>query len=283
MKKKGLGRGLEALIPEGDLTEQFRSTDQIVALGIDEVYPNRNQPRKDFDEEKMRHLQESIEQNGLIQPIIVSKEKTGYQIIAGERRWRASKAAKLREIPSIIRSYDELMKAKVSIIENVQRDDFNPVEEAMAYKILIENYSLTQKELSESIGKSRSYIANMIRILNLEPEIIEKISNNSLSFGHAKALLMFSEELRLKFAKKAVKEQLSVRKLEQLSQQQDKKPKELQPADPEVLKMEQILSDILGTKVNISYGKNRGHIEIDYYSNEDLERIINLVKNQKLL
>lgn len=278
MKKKGLGRGLSALIPEGDLSEQVREHDQVVSLDIDTVYPNRHQPRKDFDPEKLKMLQESIEQNGVIQPIIVSKETDGYQIIAGERRWRASKQANLKKIPSIIRSYDELMQAKVSIIENVQRDDFNPVEEAMAYKLLMENYHLTQNELSESIGKSRSYIANMVRILNLDEKVIEYVAEESLSFGHAKALLMYPEELQVSYAQKAIKEQLSVRQLEKLVKRLDRPEPEKPEKDFEVLKLERELSDTFGTKVQIKMGKSRGKIEIDYYDDADLERIIDMLQ-----
>jgi ParB family chromosome partitioning protein len=278
MKKKALGKGLSALIPEGDLSEKFTDKDQIMKLDIDEVYPNRNQPRKDFDPEKLRMLQESIEQNGLIQPIIVSKEVDGYQIIAGERRWRASRNAQLKKIPSIVRSYDELMQAKVSIIENVQRDDFNPVEEAMAYRVLLDNYNLTQNELSESIGKSRSYIANMIRILNLDEKVIEYVAEESLSFGHAKALLMFPDELQVNYARKAIKEQLSVRQLEKMAKKAGKPSKEKPEKDYEVLKIEEMLTDMFGTKVQIRIGSERGKIEIDYYNQEDLERIIDMLQ-----
>lgn len=279
MKKKGLGRGLSALIPEGDLTEQARVNDQVVQLDIDEVYPNRNQPRKDFDPDKLRMLQESIEQNGVIQPIIVTKEALGYQIIAGERRWRAAKQANLKQIPAILRSYDELMQAKVAIIENVQRDDFNPVEEAMAYKLLMENYALTQNELSESIGKSRSYIANMVRILNLEEPVIEWVANNTLTFGHAKALLMFPSDMQVSAAQKAVKDQMSVRQLEKLAKKVDRPKKPRAEKDHELAKLEQELSDTFGTKVQIKMGKSHGKIEIDYYDISDLERIINMLQS----
>ena len=264
MRKSVLGRGLSSLIPDVDLTEKILETDQILEIDIDLIYPNRNQPRKIFDEEKLMMLKESIESNGVIQPIIVTKEKDGYQIVAGERRWRASKLANLKIVPCIIRTYDDLMRAKVSIIENVQRDNLNVVEEAMAYQLLLTNYNLTQTQLSESIGKSRPYIANIIRILNLEPEIQDFMSQNLLNFGHAKALLMFPEELRLKYALKTIKNQLSVRQLEKLSKKVKEEPKEKLPKDLEIKKIEEMLTDVLGTRVLIQAGKSKGKIEIDY-------------------
>ena len=279
MRKSVLGRGLSSLIPDVDLTENVLETDQILEIDIDLIYPNRNQPRKIFDEEKLMMLKESIESNGVIQPIIVTKEKDGYQIVAGERRWRASKLANLKIVPCIIRTYDDLMRAKVSIIENVQRDNLNVVEEAMAYQLLLTNYNLTQTQLSESIGKSRPYIANIIRILNLEPEIQDFMSQNLLNFGHAKALLMFPEELRLKYALKTIKNQLSVRQLEKLSKKVKEEPKEKLPKDLEIKKIEEMLTDVLGTRVLIQAGKSKGKIEIDYYDDDDLLRIIEIVKN----
>ncbi|MBN2258933.1 MAG: ParB/RepB/Spo0J family partition protein [Clostridiales bacterium] len=279
IKKKALGKGLGALIPELDILEKITENDQIIELNIDEVFPNRNQPRKEFDEEKLKLLQDSIESNGIIQPIIVSKEKVGYQIIAGERRWRASRMANLKKIPSIIRSYDDLMKAKVSIIENVQRDDLNPVEEARAYELLLKNYDLSKTELGQSIGKSRSYISNMIRILELDESILESINVGDISFGHAKALLMFPEEKRIVYWIKTLKDKLSVRQLEKLTKIPEKSDVVKIPKDLEIIKLEKKLSDSFGTKVLIKMGENKGKIEIDFYDEKDLERIIELLRN----
>ena len=277
MRRTGLGKGLSALIPEADVSEKIFDTDEVINIDIDLVYPNRNQPRKEFDEDKLKMLQDSIESNGVIQPIIVTKENNGYQIIAGERRWRASKKANLKTIPSIVRLYDDLMKAKVSIIENVQRDNLNPVEEAMAYQLLIDNYNLTQIQLSESIGKSRSHIANLLRILNLDEKILDYIAQEVLSFGHAKALLMYPEDLRLQYSLKTIKEQLSVRQLEKLSKKLDKPVKIAKPKDLEIKKIEEGLTELFGTKVNIRTINDKGKIEIDFYSRDDLERIIGIL------
>lgn len=277
MKQRGLGRGLDALIPKSDISENILNSDQIIEMEIDKIYPNRNQPRKAFDEEKLRLLQESIESNGVIQPIIVTEENDGFQIIAGERRWRAARKAGLTKIPTIIRTYDDLMKAKISIIENVQRENLNVVEEAIAYQLLIENYRLTQEELARTIGKSRPYITNMLRILNLSEEILEHIVDETLSFGHAKALLMFPEDMRWKACEKTIDNKLSVRQLEKLSKKGTKIKKEI-VKDIEIKKIEDMLSDMFGTKVVIQTRKSKGKIEIDYYSQEDLERIVDIFK-----
>ncbi len=278
IKRKGLGKGLGALIPEMDITESILETDKIIELSIDDVFPNKNQPRKEFAEEKLKSLQESIESNGVIQPIIVTQEKKGYQIIAGERRWRASRMANLKKIPAIIRSYDDLMKAKVSIIENVQRDNLNSVEEAKAYQLLLKNYQLTQTELSQSLGKSRPYITNMIRILDLDEEILDGIVQEKISFGHAKAILMFPEEKRIKIFNKAVKDKLSVRQLEKHAKEPVKKVKIKKSKELEIVKFEKILADCYGTKVNIVKGEKKGKIEIDFYNDNDLERIIEMLR-----
>jgi len=277
MKHRGLGRGLEALIPKTDISENVLNSDQIIEMEIDKIYPNRNQPRKAFDEEKLGLLQESIESNGVIQPIIVTEENNGFQIIAGERRWRAARKAGLTKIPTIVRTYDDLMKAKISIIENVQRENLNVVEEAVAYQLLIENYRLTQEELARTIGKSRPYITNILRILNLSDEILENIVNETLSFGHAKALLMFPEEMRWKACEKTIDNKLSVRQLEKLSKKDIKIKKEI-IKDAEIKKLEDMLADIFGTKVVIQAMRSKGKIEIDYYNQEDLERIIDIFK-----
>ena len=278
IKRKGLGKGLGALIPEMDITESILETDKIIKLDIDDVFPNKNQPRKEFAEEKLKSLQESIESNGVIQPIIVTQEKKGYQIIAGERRWRASRMANLKKIPAIIRSYDDLMKAKVSIIENVQRDNLNSVEEAKAYQLLLKNYQLTQTELSQSLGKSRPYITNMIRILDLDEEILDGIIQEKISFGHAKAILMFPEEKRIKVFNKTVNDKLSVRQLEKYAKEPVKKVKIKKSKELEIIKFEKILTDCYGTKVNIVKGEKKGKIEIDFYNDNDLERIIEMLR-----
>jgi ParB family chromosome partitioning protein len=277
MKKRALGKGLGALIPEEDVSERILESDQILHLNIDDIFPNRNQPRKAFDEDKLEALKDSIEVNGVIQPIIVTRESKGYQIIAGERRWRSARKAGLKQIPCIVRTYDDLKRAEVSIIENVQRDNLNPVEEAMAYRLLMNNYQLTQNDLSKSVGKSRPYITNMIRILDLDEEILDMIKTGSLTSGHGKALLSFPEEKRLEIALKAAGEGWSVRTLEGLARKPRAGERTPRKIDHEVKKLEEMIQDQLGTKVRIKLKNKKGNIQIDFYDEKDLERIIKML------
>lgn len=280
--KRVLGQGLDALF---ERTESFKEKEnengqgEVRMIKTSLIEPRPDQPRKNFDREMLQALANSISEHGIIQPIIVTEGKNGYySIIAGERRWRASKLANLSEIPAIVRSYDEMKIAEVALIENLQREDLNPIEEAMGYKTLMEKFSMTQDMVSERVGKSRSNIANMLRLLSLEDEIKEMLAQSKLSMGHARALLAVNEgKGRIEAAKKIVDEGLSVRETEALAKDNKtaKKPKKADKTSvyPDV---ERTLSQKFGTKVRIK-GDRRGRIEIEFYSVSDLTRIVDIL------
>ncbi len=292
MPKKGLGRGLGALISELEQPQTASAdADKLVTeLNINEVEPNSKQPRKDFDEEKLKALADSISKYGVIQPILVKQEKNGfYQIIAGERRWRASKLAGLKTIPAIIKEYEELKSIEIALIENLQREDLNPIEEALGYRNLMVQFSMTQEQISESVGKSRSAVANSLRLLSLDEELLALVREKELSEGHARALLGISDrETRLFLATKIVDEGLSVRQTEALvkkynaSKEEKQQDTKIIPSQTE-LAIEDIcgrLQTSLATKVKITSGKKKGKIEIEYYGNDDLERIVSLISHK---
>jgi ParB family chromosome partitioning protein len=234
-----------------------------------------------FDDEKLEELTESIKQYGVLQPLIVQKKDGFYQIIAGERRWRAAKNAGLDQVPVIVKEYNSEETLAISLIENIQREDLSPIEEALAYKRLMEEHQLKQEEVAEKVGKSRSAIANFLRLLNLEESVQGMVADGRLSAGHAKVLLgIDSKEKQKKLAELTIQEELSVRQLEKLVQT-EKKPKKEDETDPvEDLIYQSIgqrMQDILGTKVNIIQGKRKGKIEIEYYSPDDLERILDMI------
>jgi ParB family chromosome partitioning protein len=277
MSKKKLGRGLGALISENSTENE----EKLVTIDIDQVKPNKNQPRKQFDQEKMAELMNSIDQYGIIQPIVVRSVVNGYEIIAGERRWRAAKNLKINNVPVVIRKADDVTVAKLALIENIQREDLNEIEEANAYQQLISNYSLTQSELSEIIGKSRSYIANLLRLLNLEEEIQRELINSEISNGHARALLSLDDkDERLQVLEKIIKYNYSVRKTEKviknIKNSKNSKKKEVKSKkSPEVIRFENNLAEKYNTKVSINHNSNyKGKIEIEYYNLDDLNRII---------
>ena len=270
-KKGGLGKGLEALLTTSPQKDALR----VESLPLDEIKPNPAQPRKDFDEDRLLALTQSIEDHGVLQPIVVRRVAGGYEIVAGERRYRASRQAGLKEIPAIVRDLEEITQAKLAMVENLQREDLNIVEEAQGYEALLEEYGLTQQELSDQVGKSRVHISNSIRLLGLSPSILNQLEKGELSAGHGRALLMFPEERREKIAELAIKEGLSVRALESMSKRTrpvDGIPNP--PKDPHVVDMEKRLSEALGTKVAISMGKRASKLEITVYSREDLEGIL---------
>ncbi len=276
MAKNRLGKGLSALIP--NINKEELSKKEITSLNINKIYPNEDQPRKNFDKEKLQILSESIKNYGVLQPIVVTKEENGYMIIAGERRFRAAKIAGLKEIPGIVKelSYKEIME--IALIENLQREDLNAIEEALAYKSLIESYHVTQEEISQAVGKSRPHITNTLRLLNLNEKVIKLIEENEISPGHGKALLRISDEnIQLEIAQRIVKEGLSVRETENIAknilEKKEIKKKE-RKTDPILLNIEEKLRNILGTKVNILKGKKKGKIEIEYYNEEELENIL---------
>lgn len=280
MVKSGLGRGLSALIPNVS-EDVFRDkTAQILEMDIKRVYPNKDQPRKYFNDEKIESLSDSIKIHGVVQPIIVKKEDDNYMIIAGERRWRAAKKAGLGEIPIIIKDYDEVSLAQISLIENIQREDLNDIEEAVAYKSLIDDFGLTQESLAESVGKSRTHITNTMRLLKLSDNVQELIARREISGGHGRTLLRIdNKEIQFKVAQEIISKGLSVRHVEDMIGTKKKKKKKIVIRQPEIVEIENNLQSSLGTKVMISTGKKTGKIEIEFYGEEDLERILHLLSN----
>ncbi len=288
-KKRGLGRGLNALINTGTDTESKENAKENneykeVFVNISLVEPNRNQPRKEFDKDALSELANSIKQYGILQPIIVQKNEDMYEIIAGERRWRAAKEAGLTEVPVIIRDYDKQKIMEISIIENIQRENLNPIEEAMAYQSLMEEYGLKHEELAERVSKNRSTITNSMRLLKLSDNIQQMIIDGKISAGHAKVLLSVENTSEQeKIAQELISKSLSVRELEKLVKQYIKPRKKKKSKDDTDYSLfykeyEDRLKDILGTKVQINTkDKNKGRIEIDYYSAAELERIVELL------
>ncbi len=288
-KKRGLGRGLNALINTGpDIEVKEKSKDnndnKEVFVNISLVEPNRNQPRKEFDKEALSELAASIKQYGILQPIMVQKNGDMYEIIAGERRWRAAKEAGLKEVPVIVRDYDKQKIMEISIIENIQRENLNPIEEAMAYQCLMEEYGLKHDELADKVSKNRSTITNSMRLLRLSENIQQMIIDGKISTGHAKVLLSVeNKEEQEKIAAELISKSLSVRELEKLVKKYikpRKKKENKETIDYSLFykEYEDKLKDILGTKVQINTkDKNKGRIEIDYYSAAELERIVELL------
>lgn len=276
-----LGKGLSALIP--DIPNEIDEK-EIMSINLNKVYPNEEQPRRTFDEEKIHILSESIKNYGVLQPIVVKPDEKGkYMIIAGERRYRASKLANKEEIPAVIRDIPMKEIMEIALIENLQREELNPIEEAIAYKSLIQNYHVTQEEISEAVGKSRPHITNTLRLLNLDKKIINMIDEGILTAGHGKAILRVTNcELQLQLANKAIEEELSVREVERLAkkiceEKIEELPKKDETKDIFIVDVEERLRNILGTKVSISKGKKKGKIEIEYYSDEDLNNIVSML------
>ena len=282
-KRRGLGKGLAALIPDepiADLFDENMNKKSIFNIELSLIKPNENQPRQEFEENSLEELKNSIKQYGVIQPIVVRKKEEKYEIIAGERRWRAAKAAKLEEIPCIIKDVNDKQAMKLALIENIQRENLNPIEEAHAFKELMKDYKLTQEELADEIGKSRSYIANIIRLLNLDEEIVDYIAEGKITSGHGRALLgIKNKEERLKIADSIVNNKINVRETEKMVKDVNKKkskPMKIE-RDPFILEIEEKLIRTLGTKVKLSAKRDGGKIEIEFYSDEDLERILEIV------
>ncbi|WP_066505169.1 ParB/RepB/Spo0J family partition protein [Abyssisolibacter fermentans] len=281
-KKRGLGRGLSALIPDGNI-EEINSEDRIEYLDINKLEPNKDQPRTFIDNSSIDELSKSIKEHGVIQPIIVRKKKNGYQIIAGERRWRATRLAGLDKIPCIIKKVEDIKSAEMALIENIQREDLNPIEEAIAYDNISKKYNLTQDDLSKVVGKSRSYVTNILRLLKLENEIINKITEGLLSGGHGKAILMLKDSsLQNEIASEIEKKGLSVRETENLVKkinESDNKiaDKVIKYKEPNIQALEEDLMKLLGTKVIVNTKKKKGKIEIEFYNEEDLKRIIDII------
>lgn len=282
MSKKGLGRGLSSLLPDDGAEESAVKDESVNEIRLSLIEPDKNQPRKYFDPEKLGALSDSIKENGLIQPIVITPIGDGrYKIIAGERRWRAAKKAGLDTIPAIIKECNEEQITELALIENLQREDLNPIEEAFGYKRLMEKFSMTQEKISEKVGKSRSSIANTVRLLALDEPIQELIKDGQLSPGHARAILSLEEgDLRLELAKRIVENSLNVRQAEALAkniEKPKKKEKQKTAYDIELDALKGRITSRLGTKVDIKHSNKKGKIEIEYYGNEDLERILSLL------
>ena len=281
-KKTGLGKGLDALFGPTPEEEKIQENDVLKNLKITEVEPNRDQPRKNFNQEALEELSESIKEYGLIQPIIVTKKDGYYSIIAGERRWRACKLAGLEEVPAIVREDDERKNKEIALIENIQREDLNPFEKAVGIKNLMETYELTQEEVAKKLGKSRSAIANTIRVLNLEPRVLEFAKQGKITEGHCKALLAITDpEKQYMTAVSTIERGATVRELEQNNKKINKKEvskEELKRMNVLYKDIENTFQGFFGTKVKLDPGKKKGKIVIEYTSNDDLERILNLMK-----
>ena len=278
-KMTGLGKGLDALFGPVPEEEQVKENETLKNLKITEVEPNRDQPRKRFDQEALEELAQSIKEYGLIQPIVVSKKDGYYSIVAGERRWRASKIAGLTEIPAIIREDDERVNTEISLIENMQREDLNPYEKALGIRTLIDNYGLSQEIVAKKLGKSRSTVANWVRVLNLEPRVLEMVKEGKLSEGYCKALLMLPPEKQYETAIQMLERGATVRQVEKKSKV--KETKEEQKRNHILYKnIENTFQSFFGSKVRLDAGRRRGKIIIEYTSNEDLERILDLVNNK---
>ncbi len=282
MVKRGLGKGLEALIPQVD----YKEKEFITEIEVESLTPNLFQPRQDFDQEKMEELKESIKKHGIIQPIVARKTSTGYELVVGERRLRAAQEIGIKKIPAIIKSFSNEKSLEIALVENIQREDLNPIERANAFKRLADEFKLTQQELAEVTGKSRALISNTIRLLKLNPEIQRHISEGRISFGHAKLLLgIEDEEMQGVICNRIISNDLSVRAVEQLiknitrGQKKQFKVKNITIEHfPEAVEK---LREILGTKVSILYDGKKGKINIEFYSKEDLRRIIDLFLKEK--
>ena len=297
VKRGGLGKGLDSLIPDtGKVAEKEKKVKVVekvvvkvvekpteIKLKINEVEPNRNQPRQKFDEEALQELAESIRQFGVLQPLIVQKRKDYYEIIAGERRWRAAKLAGLKEVPVVIRDMSEQEIMEISLIENIQRENLNPIEEAAAYKKLLEEFGLKQEEVAERVAKSRTAVTNSMRLLKLDERVQQMVIDGMLTTGHARALLAIEDpEVQFQTAVRVYNEKMSVRDVEKLVKNQDRKAPEKKQEDPQQQAvfhdLEERMKLALGTKVSINRkDQKKGKIEIEYYSMEDLERLMDIL------
>jgi ParB family chromosome partitioning protein len=282
-KKYGLGKGLGALIPEDKVEYKNDKKDTVNVIEINLIKANDGQPRKSFDEEKIIQLSQSIKDHGVIQPIILKKVDETYTIVAGERRWRAAKLAGIKEVPAIVMELNDKEVLEISLIENIQRQDLNPIEEATAYKRLIEDFHITQEELSNRIGKSRVAVTNCLRLLNLDNRVQEYIIDGVISEGHGRVLLSIEDkELQYKLAQSIIDEKLSVRETERLikalSIEKKKVTNKENIQNIYYIDIKEKLETLFGTRVSLMDKKNKGKIEIEYYSQDDLKRILDILK-----
>lgn len=278
-KKYGLGKGLGALIPE----QEGNQENGALKIPINKIKSNAQQPRKAFHNESIVELAESIKHHGIIQPLILKQDGDNYLIVAGERRWRAAKMAGIKEVPAVVMELSNKQVLEISLIENIQREDLNPIEEAVAYKKLLSEFDLTQEELSRVIGKSRAAITNIMRLVNLDTRVQEYIIEGVLSEGHGRTLLGIKDgDLQYEIAQRVIDDEISVRELERIiknldNQKEKKDSKEEKELNSYYKDVRDRLQDYFGTKVNLSSKKNKGKIEIEYYSSEDLQRILDII------
>ena len=299
IKKKGLGKGLDSLIPDNksiksvtpdksaEAKKEAEEKVGVQMMKINEVEPNRDQPRKNFDEDALLELSDSIKQFGVLQPLLVRKRKDYYEIIAGERRWRAAKLAGVKEVPVIVKEYTDQEILEIGLIENIQRENLNPIEEAIAFKRLLEEFNLKQDEVAERVSKSRTAVTNSMRLLKLSDKVQQMIIDDMISTGHARALLAIDDpELQYTLANKIFDEKLSVRETEKLVKEikNPKKPKEKKVMENAFIyqDLEEKMKGVFGTKVSIaSKGKGKGKIEIEYYSDDELEHLFDMMMSIK--
>lgn len=299
IKKKGLGKGLDSLIPDNksiksvtpdksaEAKKEAEEKAGVQTMKINEVEPNRDQPRKNFDEDALLELSDSIKQFGVLQPLLVRKRKDYYEIIAGERRWRAAKLAGVKEVPVIVKEYTDQEILEIGLIENIQRENLNPIEEAIAFKRLLEEFNLKQDEVAERVSKSRTAVTNSMRLLKLSDKVQQMIIDDMISTGHARALLAIDDpELQYTLANKIFDEKLSVRETEKLVKEikNPKKPKGKKVVENAFIyqDLEEKMKGVFGTKVSIaSKGKGKGKIEIEYYSDDELEHLFDMMMSIK--
>ena len=282
-KPRGLGKGLNAIIG-ADIVSEVIDRPRAIEISVDRLSPNPFQPRRSFTEEGLEQLAESIRHHGVLQPIVVRPSGDGYQLIAGERRWRAAQIAGLQRIPAVVRELDDPSMVQVALIENLQREDLNPIEEASAYRRLMDEFNMTQEQLSSTIGRSRPAIANAVRLLNLPTEIQRAVEERKLSEGHARCLLAISDqEDQLKVAAQIIANGLNVRQAEELVKgttrnvSRETIRKRASEEDPDAVRLTQRLGERLGTRVKLSGSVRKGKLEIEYYSTEDLDRILEII------
>ena len=289
MEKRVLGRGLAALIPEKQTADNMQVLGSNIQQGVrnisvEKIKANKYQPREDFNQEALNDLVSSIKEKGFIQPILVRSKQGEYELIAGERRFRAAKQLGYKEMPAIIKDVSDLDSLEISIIENIQRENLNPIDQARAYKRLLEEFNMTQDKVADTIGKDRATVANIMRLLNLPVKIQEYVSRGTISMGHAKAILSLNKESeQMRLCTKVIKDDLSVRDTESYAKRisiNKAKSKE-DKNDPNLNSIEQELREIFGTKVKILKSKKGGKIEIEFYSNTDMERVITLLKSKR--
>jgi len=278
-RKHGLGKGLGALIPE----EQEKTGNATINIPMNLIKANEEQPRKNFDQQKIVQLAESIKEHGVVQPIVLKKEGNTYTIVAGERRWRAAKSLALKEIPAVVMDLTEKQVLEISLIENIQREDLNPIEEAIAYKRLLNEFNLTQEELAKRIGKSRVTVTNILRLLNLDERVQDYLIDGVITEGHGRALLSIeNHDMQYKIAQTIIDEGLNVREIEKLikdfGKEQTNKEKKIGTVNPFYNDIKDRLEVYFGTRVAISNKKDKGKIEIEYYSEDDLQRILDILK-----